>query len=161
MRSSACVGECSSGLTAQHYLVTHCWATPEVVQRKTDKVTLTRFMFRFKWLEAQGQPWWYDLATRMPTILADRAFEANEAFEQSRHSIPWSLTDEGIAEMTALTQSYAASGSAMMMDAEPLGEHTCVVCSVVSPIVFTLGPLCLNETCTQYGKVRMSHGRLT
>ena len=90
----------------------------------------------------------------MPKILEDRAFEAKEAFEQSRQPIPWSLTGEGIAEMTALVQTYASSGKEQLV--EPLGEHACLVCSTVSPIVFTSGPLCLNETCTQYGKVRDS-----
>lgn len=85
-------------------------------------------------------------------MLAYKAEEARDAFEQSQRPIPWSLTEEGIDEVTALVQQYGMDEDTEATAA--IGEHTCLNCSNVSPIVFAQAALCLNETCTQYGKVR-------
>ncbi|KAJ3999632.1 hypothetical protein F5050DRAFT_1736772 [Lentinula boryana] len=156
------------------YTITHAWAEYEITKSGEKHV---RFKFSFQWCEEQGQPWWHATqetslegrVIHMPVPLPkDTTWNQNRETDHARTSesdledfMDSSPDSESVlctppVSLEKVTSKLSRripvkTSEFLLSERTPgLADRKCSHCGMPSPLIFSVGWVCLNATCNHF-----------
>ncbi|KAJ3749020.1 hypothetical protein DFH05DRAFT_629970 [Lentinula detonsa] len=156
------------------YTITHAWAEYEITKSGEKHV---RFKFSFQWCEEQGQPWWHATqgkslegrVNHMPVPLPkDTTWNQNQETDHARTSesdledfMDSSPDSESVlctppVSLEKVTSKLSRripvkTSEFLLSERTPgLADRKCSHCGMPSPLIFSVGWVCLNATCNHF-----------
>ncbi|KAJ3724864.1 hypothetical protein C8R42DRAFT_463116 [Lentinula raphanica] len=154
------------------YLITHAWAEYETTK---DRQKHVRFKFSFQWCEEQGEPWWHatenksmgrrivhiprpipEIAscTQTPETIDPSGYESDDLMNTSSDSATAQGTPPSSPEKTPSRSSRRTpvkKSQFLLSERAPgLADSRCTHCGLPSPLVFSVGWVCLNSACSRF-----------